>query len=171
LPLPVLLRAAGVTAGLSIAGALTGATAALVAAFAVCLALFGWPTEAPDPFLFGLFAAMGAGPGAVLGPALGWGAMRHVPVGRGLAGALFGASVGALVGLVVGLGQPYAAVAGAAAGGVAVGRWLERRALARLGPLPAPPNAASQPTGTPDECSSPCVSITGVPSRAVTARS
>jgi len=127
---------AGVTLGLAAIGALVGGTAALLAAFAFCLALFGVPTEPPDTFLFGFVAAMGAVLGAVLGPIAGWLGMRRASIGRLVAGASLGTAVGALLGLALGLALPGGVVGGsivgAGFGGIATGLWLDRRAASRL---------------------------------------
>jgi hypothetical protein len=83
-----------ITLGLALGGAIFGALAG--SAIVAIVPLF---VRAIPP---GLFIAIGAGVGAVLGavlfPTAGWLVMRHVPIGKALVGTFLGTVVGGVIG-------------------------------------------------------------------------
>jgi hypothetical protein len=93
-------RVVAVTAGLALTGALAGALCATVA---VTVIVF---IETKSAFIFsadffrlvGMVAAVGAAMGIVAAPALAWGLLRRVPLGR----AILVTCVGTIIGVVLG---------------------------------------------------------------------
>ena len=114
-----------VTAGLSLAGAVLGALAAVVATTFVLAGirmtnhLSGVVTF--DPFL--VTGVEGALCGAILGPITAWVALRRVPLGRALLMATLGTTVGALIGYVL----PFGSTVGALVAFVMSSAWMRLR--------------------------------------------
>ena len=142
-------RVLAVTAGLAVAGAVTGAVCGLAALAPLVVA--GWlrPTSGYNPIVLSqvgaMAAAAGAALGAVFGPVLAWSLLRHLPLGRVILWAAVGTVLGSFAGWAVG-GNPLAPGLPAIFGGgllgmVTAGLGLRRRAakLAR-GSQPMLPN-------------------------------
>jgi hypothetical protein len=99
----------------------------------------------------GLLAAVGAGFGAlvgsVAGPAVAWGLLRRVPLGKAVLWSAAGTVAGALVGDLVAPLNPYTwgmpgVIAGGILGFLVASTALRLHALraARRAPVPEPPN-------------------------------
>lgn len=113
-------RTIAVTAGLVLAGAAFGAVAAVLG-FALFLVLTarGVPGEYAmlrDGEVLRVVVGIGAAFGVVLGPVVGWIALRAVPLWLAIGGATAGTIVGAAFGIML---LPYGAFIGAVAGAVA----------------------------------------------------
>ena len=118
------LRIVGVTAGLSLAGALAGAGVG-VSMTLVTGGFFG-PASVAQVLLSA--AAVGAACGAVLFPVGAWTLMRRVPLGRALLWTLIPSTIGAAVGLAfIGMTAPVG-VLGATVGFAAAALRLRRSA-------------------------------------------
>jgi hypothetical protein len=93
-------RIAVVTAGLSAAGAVFGAVcaAASVAIIAVSAAGVAALGSGGTWGIMGASAGFGALVGTIGAPMLGWGLLRHVPLGRVLVVTALGTILGALIG-------------------------------------------------------------------------
>lgn len=92
-------RGVTITLGLSLAGAVTGALSGVFATeAAVLLFMQAFPTQA----VVTASGAIGALFGAVVAPVLAWSTLRHVPVGRAIAGIAAGAGLGGAVGVFIG---------------------------------------------------------------------
>jgi len=129
-------RVLAVTAGLAVAGAVTGAICGLVAL--TPLIISGWlrPPFGYNPVILSEIgawaAAAGAALGALFGPLLAWSILRHVPLGR----IILWAAVGTVVGSFAGWGLTASAISpglpaifgGGLLGMVAAGIGLRRRA-------------------------------------------
>jgi hypothetical protein len=122
-------RAAGVTVGLMIAGAIVGGILG-----AGLLAAVGLLVDGPGGFpyvwdAFVLAALVGARLGAIGLPVLTWGLLRRVSLGRILAYTASGTVLGSAAGLLGSHVDPFLAVAGASVGfgAAGVGLWLRAR--------------------------------------------
>ena len=140
-------RIALVTLGLIAAGALLGALAGVAAISLGFVSTTGITRSDADILLF--VAEIGAVLGAALGPAVAWLLLRHVPLGRALAGTTLGAVLG---GAATWIAQaPFFPLWGALGGfllaavllRVYAGGW---RQGSRPAPLVLPPNGALQLT-------------------------
>src|SRR5690242_3169927 len=100
------LRIVTVTAGLVLAGALSGAVSGIAAIEVAVLTVM--QALAPSK-LAGLSSAMGAAFGAIVAPTLAWAALRQVPIGRAIIATAAGAGLGGAVGILVGASMfnPY----------------------------------------------------------------
>ncbi|MFL5581588.1 MAG: hypothetical protein ACJ8AO_14570 [Gemmatimonadaceae bacterium] len=127
-------RAVAATGGLVLAGATAGALSGAVAAL-LAGALAAWDL---DGFLVAVGAVYGFALGAVLGPVLGLGPLRRVPLGRAIGcTALAAALAGGASFVVLDIAAPLAGAAGAAL--TAVGLWYHER---RQGNRPTPDHDA-----------------------------
>src|ERR1051326_1958614 len=97
---PRLERVVAVTAGLALTGAVAGAFCAAVAVTVIVLieAKVTFISSAEFLQLLGIVAAVGAATGVVAAPALAWGLLRRIPLGR----AILVTSVGTIIGLILG---------------------------------------------------------------------
>ena len=137
-------RILAVTAGLSAAGIVVGALCG-AAVVAMVLVVRDGPRSLFDPELdgiFGLAAALGAVVGVIAAPALAWGLLRRVPLGRAVAWTALGTVTGATLGELALPVNPYVmlvpgVLVGALLGFVASGVALRVRA-ARPPRLPPP---------------------------------
>jgi hypothetical protein len=142
-------RVVGVTLGLMGLGALAGAACGAAIPPGVVL-LTGHLRDLLTPDvarLMALGAGFGAVVGGVAGPAVAWGLLRHVSLGKAVLWAAAGTVAGALVGEFLAPFNPYSRVMpGVIAGGLAgllaasaALRLLAGRATPRA-PVPKPPN-------------------------------
>jgi hypothetical protein len=127
--------------GIVVASSAVGALAAIVTA-ATIAAAFGATRELLDPRVYTFAGSMGAGCGAVLGPAFAFGFLRRVPLGRLFAETGAATVVGGLAGLFLPLGLTgIGGIAGAGAVGfvAAAARlaWTYRRPKEAAGLPPA----------------------------------
>jgi hypothetical protein len=117
-----------VTAGLSVAGAILGALAAVLALILVVLSTATgsrtWLTISPD--MVTVAAADGAIFGTILGPVTAWLALRRVPLGRAMLMTTAGTTAGALLGTPL----PFGSYLGAVCGFLVTAYWVRRHARA-----------------------------------------
>ena len=142
------VRVLAVTAGLAVAGAVTGAICGLVALTPLIVA--GWlrPPSGYNPVVLSEIgawaAAAGAALGAVFGPLLAWSILRHVSLGRVILWAALGTVLGSFAGWALTANQVFpglpAIFGGGLLGMVTAGVGLRRRAakLARGSQLMLP---------------------------------
>ena len=109
-------RITGVTAGLLLAGSITGALLA-----AGVLGIVGLVVDGPGGFphiweAYGLAGAVGALVGGVGLPLVTWGFLRHVALGRVVLETALGTMMGGVVGLLASHLRPLPAAGGALAG-------------------------------------------------------
>ena len=100
------LRIVIVTAGLVLAGALSGAVSGIAASEVAVLTVM----RALAPLkLVGLSSAIGAAFGAIVAPTLAWAALRHVPIGHAIIAIAVGAGSGGALGILAGASMfnPY----------------------------------------------------------------
>jgi hypothetical protein len=117
-----LARATIVTAGLAMTGAVIGGLCGASAMLAVAVIEEGLHVLPSREFLsiLGLGAMAGAGAGIVGAPALAWGLLRRVPLGRAIVVTGLGTIGGAVVGELLNPINPYAlTIPGVIAGGLA----------------------------------------------------
>lgn len=120
-------RVAGVTVGLTVAGALAGAIIS-----SATLAILGVLVDGPGGFphvwdAFVLAAVVGGALGGVLTPSAAWILLRRVPIGRAFGITAISTAVGGAVGLLASALNPLVAIGGAVIGfAVSVG-WLRRK--------------------------------------------
>ena len=142
-------RILAVTLGLVGLGAVAGAVCGVLIPVGVVL-LTGRYGDVPAPGL-GLLATLGAGFGAlvggVAGPAVAWGLLRRVPLGRAALWSAVGTVAGALVGELLAPFNPYSRVMpGVIACGIvgfliaSTGLRLHSGRAARRAPVREPPN-------------------------------
>lgn len=121
------IRALGVTAGLAVAGAAVGAV--LGASILGAMFAFGPWSVGDSDFMYAVVygGGFGAAAGAVAAPAIAWGLLRHVPLGRAIAHTAAGTVLGAAIGAIA-----DSPVIGGFVGFVAAA--LRLRFVARAGP-------------------------------------
>jgi hypothetical protein len=131
-------RAASITVGLIVIGAITGALCG--AATMAPLAIAEWVRPSPEPTLATLAgptiavvsgAVIGGILGAILAPLVAWGWLRHVALWRVILtptlGSLAGASIGWMMGFVFAAVNPVALLLGCSLFGAVGGSLLIRR--------------------------------------------
>ena len=124
------VRAAVVTGGLAVAGAVAGGITAIVFALLFNLAVTGRIPLNREAFFPGI---VGGALGLLLGPTLAWGFMRRVPLGAAILATSVGAGLGAAVGAVLiplfpnGPGGILGLVGGSLSGAVLGALWARRR--------------------------------------------
>jgi hypothetical protein len=122
-----LTRILTVSAALAAVGAGVGAVIGMIAmgAFLLAHAPADAHVSAGDAArVFSGAALVGAAIGALLAPTVGWACLRHVPLGRAIAGTTLGAIAGALV---AGLVAPPAVILLSVAGLLAAAVYLRLR--------------------------------------------
>ena len=134
-----------VTLGLSLTGAVVGATLSPLLLLAIGLAQ-GRPVFGVDLSFLGIAAAFGATAGAILAPIASWSLMRHVPIWRAIVETLVGTILGASVGMLFGPDQRFGLlwpiVFGIVGFLTAAGRLRLPRRASESASVPAPtPNA------------------------------
>lgn len=124
-------RIATITVGLTLAGAVTGAICAGVSV--ACIAAIeggaGVLASAVTLKLIALSAGFGAVAGAIAGPSLAWGLLRHVPFGRAIAFTALGTVMGSIAGELFRSVNPFAAIVPGVIAGAIMGFLLAGIAL------------------------------------------
>ena len=96
-------RTAKVAVLITVASTAVGALAGIVTA-ALLAGVYGGPDALLERELYAFAGGVGAGCGAVLGPAAAFGFMRRVPLGRLFGETAAGTVAGGVAGFVLGLG-------------------------------------------------------------------